>query len=61
VGANRLYASGSSGICGGAGGGPGSAPLDIGGSTPLLLELDSISICSQLFGINGRKQVPDVF
>jgi hypothetical protein len=47
-------------VCDGPGGSPGGAPLDIGGSVPLLLELVFISLCSQLFGIEGREEVPDV-
>jgi hypothetical protein len=53
----------SSGSGGGSGGGsgPGDAPLNIGCSIPLLLERVFISLCSQLFGIEGREEVSDIF
>ena len=37
------------------------APISFIGSIPLLLERVFISLCSQLFGIEGREEVSDIF
>ena len=58
---DRLLASGGSGGGSDGSGGPGGTPLDISGSVPLLLERVFILLCSQLFGIEVREEVSDVF